>query len=300
MQNLKNISKKANLLAALLLGFSALGLWSQEQGVQIRTAQIETRSTYITLGGRLAPAFRIDQSAGIAGIVSELLVLPGSKVKKGQTLLQIRRDVPGESYQPVLIQARVDGRISDMKVSPGTEVSASTVLFSLVNDSYFVLDAYVSDKDAYQIKQLQTKEVKARSPEGKELSGTLNSISLEPDYTTGLFTAKFIFPAQENTRLGMVVFLDLAVKNFTGVFVANNLLQRRFGHTYIWVVDENNTLHLQALSTGELFNDAVFITEGLSPQSRYLLNPSGNEREGQKVEISDSAPGQNRGQNSRS
>ncbi len=271
------------MVIALNAALGAQQAPAQGSGGKVRLiaeARFETRSSFVTLGGRLAPLRHIDQTAGVAGIVSAIHAYPGTWVKEGEPILSITRDVPGESYQPVVIRARIGGRISDIKPAAGSEVGSGTVVASLIDDSRLTLEAFVSDRDAYRIRAFMPREISARSADGASLKGSLTGISLEPDYSTGLFTARFLFSANPEARVGMVLYIDLPVSQVRGVFLDRSLVQRRLGRSLLWVMGKDDKLLLIEIKTGALFDQQICVSSGIEAGDLVLLRLTGKETEG--------------------
>lgn len=243
-------------------------------------ARIESRSSFITLGGRLAPLRRIDQTATVAGVVTAIHAAPGQWLKQGSPILSITREVPGETYLPTVVRARIDGRVSDIKPAIGNEVGASSVVASVIDDSSLTLESYLSDRDAHRVRALDPRQATARTADGLAVAGRLTGISLEPDYSTGLFTARFVFPSAAGARVGMVVFVDLPVQETRGVFLPRTLVQRRFGRSMVWILDSGGNLALAPVETGPLFGDDICIVKGIAEGASVLRLLGGKEREG--------------------
>ncbi len=228
----------------------------------------------------MAPLRRIDHSAGVAGVVSQVFSRPGSPVQAGTPILSITRESPGESYQPVLVRSRISGRVADIKPALGSEVGPSTVVASVIDDSSLTLEALMSDRDAQRVRALDIQSVRGVSAEGREFRGSLSALSLEPDYATGLFTARFLFPAQAGASVGTVLFIDLPVSEVRGVFVDRALIQRRFGRSFLWAMGTDDRLALMEVRTGALFDREIAILGGIEEGTRILRRLTGKEREG--------------------
>ncbi|HPG87286.1 MAG TPA: HlyD family efflux transporter periplasmic adaptor subunit, partial [Spirochaetales bacterium] len=109
---------------------------------------MESRSSVVTIAGRLKPARTATHSAPAAGYIAELFVRPGERVRAGQALVSIGRDIPGESYRPLVVSSRIAGVVSTLALKEGEEVRSGAVLATVLDDSSFTLEAAVSDKDA--------------------------------------------------------------------------------------------------------------------------------------------------------
>jgi multidrug efflux pump subunit AcrA (membrane-fusion protein) len=107
--------------------------------------------------------------------------------------------------------------------------------------------------------------------------------SQEPDYQTGLFSLTFHFPNTQRTHIGEFVMVELPIDRTRGLFVRRDLVVRRYGKYFLWIVDENQQLEAREVKLGEIFGDLVEIQEGLREGERYLTRLTGREKEGAQV-----------------
>jgi len=241
---------------------------------------METRTTSISVAGRLEPARRISHTVGIAGFVEAVHVRAGDRVAEGQALVTVSRDAPGESYRPLVVSSRIAGRVSEVQLMAGAEVRAGAAAVTVIDDSEYRLVAALSDKDAFRVAGMGKSTVTASSADGVSLRGVLLSVSAEPDYATGLFSATLRFAAQAGARIGMVLFLDLPVEEVSGQFVLQTLLVRRFGRSVMWVVGADDKLRQVPVTPGKPYGNDILITAGLEPGTRYPAKLTGFEKEG--------------------
>ncbi len=236
------------------------------------------------MAGRLEPARRILHTVGIAGFVEAIHVSVGDRVAEGQTLVTVSRDAPGESYRPLLVVSRIAGRVSDIQLMQGSELRSGAAAVTVIDDSEYRLVAALSDKDAFRVAGMGKTAVTAHSADGVSLRGSLISVSAEPDYATGLFSATLRFAAQAGARIGMVLFMDLPVEAVSGQFVRQTLIVRRFGRSVMWVVGADEKLKQIPVTPGKPHGDDIIITSGLEPGTRYPSRLTGYEKEGLSVQ----------------
>lgn len=249
-------------------------------GSPVAVSRMETRTTSINVAGRLEPARRISHAVGIAGFVEAVHVSVGDRVAEGQPLVTVSRDAPGESYRPLVVSSRIAGRVSEVQLMAGAEVRSGAAAVTVIDDSEYRLVAALSDKDAFRVAAMGKPTVTAHSADGASLRGSLLSVSAEPDYATGLFSATLRFAAQAGARIGMVLFMDLPVEEVRGQFVPQALLVRRFGRSVMWVVGADDKLRQVPVTPGKPYGNDVLITAGLEPGTRYPAKLTGFEKEG--------------------
>ena len=251
-------------------------------GSPIAAAQVSEQSHSITVGGRLEPQSRIVHKVSTGGFVQSIAVREGQLVAAGQELLSIRRkDDVMELYKPVPLDARISGRVSEVLVQLEAEVNSGDSAVVILGTEGYLLEAYVSDKDALRIDVGQA--VSGRTTGGSSITGFLRSRSPEPDYSTGLFQLTFQFPNSQQVGIGEFVLVDLPIDRVRGVFVPREAVVRRYGSFYLWTVTESQVLAARQVTLGPVFGDLVLIREGLDPGQLYLRSLTGREREGAPV-----------------
>lgn len=246
----------------------------------VSVSKVETRTTSINVAGRLEPARRIGHTVGIAGFVEAIHVRVGDRVAEGQALVTVSRDAPGESYRPLVVASRIAGRVSEIQLMAGAEVRSGAAAVTVIDDSEYRLVAALSDKDAFRVAGMGKATVTVHSADGVGLRGSLLSVSAEPDYATGLFSATIGFASQAGARIGMVLFMDLPVEVVSGQFVRQALIVRRFGRSVMWVVGADDKLRQVPVTPGRPYGEDIQITAGLEPGTRYPARLTGYEKDG--------------------
>lgn len=249
----------------------------------IAVAQISQQAHTITVGGRLEPQSRIVHKSPSNGYIQSVRVREGQLVQAGEELLSIKRkDDVMDLYKPVPLTARITGRVSEVLVQVESEVSAGDPAVVILGIEGYVLKANVSDKDAFRIDIGQP--VSGQTAAGTKISGVLLSRSQEPDYSTGLFELTFQFPNNQRVDVGEFVLIDLPLDRVRGLFVPRDVVVRRYGKFFLWVVNDSQVLEAREVVLGPVFGDLVLISGGLQPEERYLRRLTGREREGAAVD----------------
>jgi len=252
------------------------------QAPPITVASESVQFRTISVGGRLRPASRIVHQAPSAGIVASVSVSVGQRVRVGQELFSIRRrDDVTNLYKPAVVTSRIAGRVAEVSVEPQDEVSAGMAAVVVIGVDGYVLEAAISDKDAFKVDVGQA--IVGRTAGGTALSGVLTSRSQEPDYQTGLFSLTFEFPNSQRTYIGEFVLIELPVDRSRGLFVRRDLVVRRYGSYYLWLVDAEGRLVAREVVLGATYGQLVRIDRGLEAGERYLNRLTGREREGARV-----------------
>lgn len=254
---------------------------NERDGSLITEAVISTRSNSILVAGRLEPRSRIIHNSSVSGSVGELFVDIGDHVQAGDHLFRIDRNVIGQSFKPVYVDSKISGIVSEINIQIYSDINDGTPGVTIIaTDSYFV-GAVISDKDAFKIKIGQG--VTGTNPEGLSIRGILSGRSQEPDYNTGLFNLSFQFPQKEGFYIGSFILVQLSTDQIEGIFISRDLLVRRYGKYFLWLLDDEEKLTAREVESGAIFGDDVHIVSGLNPGERYLSQLTGKETEGMDI-----------------
>ena len=242
-------------------------------------AEVTNRAITVEVGGRLEPRRRISHRVPVAGIVQEVAVSAGERVREGDVLYTIERNEVGQTFRPIPVTSRVSGVASDISLGPAEQVASGDPGVVVVDASGFRLEAKVSDKDAGGVRIGEV--VTARTSDDEELTGRLTSRSEEPDYETGLFSVSFEFPNAPGVGIGTFLLVSLPTERIDGIFVPRASVDRRYGRYFVWTIDEAEEVLVRTeVRLGRVWGDEVQVVSGLERGTRYLLRPRGEEREG--------------------
>lgn len=245
----------------------------------VGTAGVETRGRVIQVGGRLEPKSRIVHTSTFTGVVREIPAKPGDSVRSGDILFTVDRNEAGQTFQLHTVRSRIDGVVSEVDLSAEEEVNASGAGVTVIGRKEFILEAKISDKDAFKV--VPGQQVSGRRVDGGELTGRLILRSPEPDYETGLFELSFEFPAGPQTFAGAFVLIDLPTEMLQGIFVPSEAVDRRYGRNFLWIVEpESRTLIRKEVELGTSLGNETRIVSGLAEGDLYLRELSGREQEG--------------------
>lgn len=250
----------------------------------VSVAEVSEQYHLISVVGRLQPKSRIVHYIPNAGYILDVSIEEGQRVDEGQKLFSIRRkeDVTN-IYKPTVVTARISGWVSQVHIGEEDEVDAGDPAAVIIGTEGYVLDAAISDKDAFKVRIGQ--QVTSHTTGGTTITGILVNRSQEPDYDTGLFSLTFHFPNTQRTYVGEFVTIDLPADRTKGLFVRRDLIIRRYGKYFLWTVNDEEKLAARQVLLGPTYGDLVRIDEGLAAGERYLALLTGREKEGDSVEV---------------
>lgn len=249
-----------------------------ESASSFATAELSEQSKTISVGGRLQPKDRIVHQTPSAGFIQDIEIREGQYVREGSNLFSIVKDEQINRYKPVVVDARISGTVSKIDIREKDEVRSGDDAVTIIGTSGYIMNATISDKDAFRIQEGQ--KVTGRSTDTESIPGTLTSRSLEPDYELGLFSLTLEFPNNKNLHVGQYLLVDIPIDRTEGIFVGRELLVRRYGKFFLWVIDSEDKLESREVVPGQSFGNLIRIEEGIAVGERYLTGLTGREEEG--------------------
>ncbi len=183
------------------------------------------------------------------------------------------------------IRAPFTGKIENVSVELGSFVSYGTVLSQLIDNSSLKIDVYLSEQEAFQVKQGQNVTISSvvlTQPKTAKIS----MISDKAD-ASGKFLAEVSFSNtdKEQLKAGMLAdvhFASDAVE--TGLSVPVSALLASSKDAKVFVV-KGNVVELRNIKTGIVTSDKVEVIEGLQPGEQVVISGLLNLENGSAVSI---------------
>ncbi|KAB2649178.1 MAG: MdtA/MuxA family multidrug efflux RND transporter periplasmic adaptor subunit [Verrucomicrobiota bacterium] len=193
------------------------------------------------------------------------------------------------------IVAPVDGRVglrlvdAGNYVTPGdaggivvlTQVKPITVVFTLPEDYVPSVAARIRTGDSIEV------EAYDRTQTRKLATGVLENIDNQVDTTTGTFKLRAIF-TNEDEALFPNQFVNIRMLLNTesgGIVVPTSSIERSQTGSYVYVIGEDNTASVRAVTLGSSEGERVAILTGLKIGDRVVSDGADKLREGAQVII---------------
>ncbi|MBI2602551.1 MAG: HlyD family efflux transporter periplasmic adaptor subunit [Deltaproteobacteria bacterium] len=262
----------------------------EENLAEVAITKLEKSELYETLvfGGTLSPITKQALYPSLPGIVKDLFVKEGAKVKKGDRLVSISPDGMGLKYQDHMVVAPFAGTVIDSPVKIGERVEKSTEVMTVADLSSFKTTVYAALDDLTHLKIGQNVDVIVAPGRENEavMQGTVDHIAVAPDKKSKAFPVTVLIkcsrlpcsPLHPGTVVTVSSFKDkhwgfkLPVK-----YLRNNNKQ-------IIILKEDNNVSWIDVRRGKFYGDDVEIFD-LDPTTRIVSSFSRQLKEGEKVKI---------------
>jgi RND family efflux transporter MFP subunit len=188
------------------------------------------------------------------------------------------------------VTAPFAGTITTRKIDVGALVSqgsgtAGTPLFTLARTDPVEIYVRVPEENAPSIKDGMPASIEVRELKQREFTGKVVRNSGALDFQTRTLLTEVEIRNPEGTLLaGMYaeVKFSLIDANAPLIIPSTAFVFRGTG-TQVVVLDKNNRVHWQRISAGRDFGTRMEVTKGLEENTRVVLNPTDDLREGLQV-----------------
>lgn len=194
------------------------------------------------------------------------------------------------------ITSPVDGRVGLRLVDPGNYVTASS------STGLVVITTMQPTTVIFSVAQGNLSPVLERLAQGAKLTatayasddttkleeGTLTAVDNQVNTSTGMVKLRATF-ANTNERLFPNEFVNVHLLVNTlhnAVLVPSNAVQTGAPGTYVYVVEPDNTVHVQPVTTGPSNATDIVITKGLKLGDEVVVDGIDRLSEGMKVQVS--------------
>jgi multidrug efflux system membrane fusion protein len=198
------------------------------------------------------------------------------------------------------ITAPVTGRVGLRQVDPGNYVQTSDTngLVVLTELQPISVIFTLPEDDVPQVMKRLASGAKLpvvafdRSNTTELATGTLGTVDNEIDTTTGTFKLRAMFDNADNTLFpSQFVNARLLVDTLHDtVIVPTPAVQRGAPGTYVYVVDADNTVSVQAIRIGPADGDRTAVISGLKPGQQVVIDGADRLRDKAKVVVNNGDP----------
>lgn len=259
---------------------------SGDGAVPVEVQELQVRELYksVFYGCRLKPVQRLPHRSPITGSLESILVRTGQRVSRGTPLFTVRRELAGRSYNSVEVTASAGGVISDIEILIGAPVQENETIITVLDDSAFIGEILVSDKDIGAVRPGDSCRV-FENKTATDSTGKVVTVSPEPVYETGLFPVELRFPKTAGLFIGKFIRVELRQAPFKGISVPAETIVRKYGEDHLFIVDDGKA-ELRQVTLGRNYNELVTILTGAEAGELYVSSSTRNLSDGAEVQIS--------------
>lgn len=289
----RNFFARYFLVLILLLPMSLVATASETvPEVVVAKAEAIALSSELSYPGRVSSVVNAAVQSPTDGIVREIFVVLGSKVRKNQKLFKVKKSEPGFNYSPLTVVAPVDGYVSDMKVSIGSEIARGQPLITLTDPNNLKISVEVAAQDLKLIRigtaaefiPSTTESVPANANGAKGWPIRLTGVSPQVDPLTGTATVEILLPSNTGLLPGALGQVKIKVNEHSGIQIAESALRYRGNKTFVSVIENEHAVN-RDVAVAARGRGLIEISSGLKEGDTIVLRSSGFLAEGDKVKV---------------
>lgn len=250
---------------------------------KVQVSTLTKRNVYGTLiyGARLEPAALIPVYSPGNGIVETLMAKEGMSVSKNTLLAEVKRKNLSSDFLPWQIKSPIDGIVAYVDIVQNSEVFDKTKLLTIGDVSSYKINLLLSDKDIQKIKLNDKIYVK-----GTNVFGSVKSISLVPEGSSGLFKVEVRYQKYRNFFIGKFLELEIRINPFSGVVVPIEWVVTKYGKNYLYIY-KDGVVDMREVKTGERYGKELAIVAGVNIGEQVITGYDRLLYSGLKAQITD-------------
>ncbi len=256
---------------------------------QVMKGEVEDK---ISCVGNIVGQEMVTLMSKIPGKIDSFLVKEGDKIKKGDVLVLIDRDIEGMKYEKASIKSPIDGMVIKRFLDEGCQVEPSVnpmmrvpVIMVANIDTVKVL-ANVSEKYLGRLKEKTEAKIKVDAYPEEVFFGKIIRIAPLVDLATRTSEVEIKIPNKEHRlKPGMFARVNLMLeKKEDALVVPIKAVLNENNCKYVFIIN-GSIAHKKKVKTGIYQKDSVEIIEGLNEGEDVIIEGNYGLKDGANVLI---------------
>jgi len=243
--------------------------------VSVETIKKEAHKETIAYTGFISARQILPMSFQQNGIVGEIKVTEGQKVKVGDVLMTLKNNAGANET----IYASIDGIVSEIINKNGDVIGAGYPVL-ILRTSEQIMQVGVTDDDLLRIEKFGNPVITVNLDD-KSFEAKLDDINKIPDESSRTYTVTVALDATSDYLIGKLGTVSFELSRINGMWLPINRIQND-GEDYVYIVNSENRVERRNLVLKELNNDMVRV-EGIEDGSRVITIGNSIVKEGQQV-----------------
>ncbi|MDA3951208.1 MAG: efflux RND transporter periplasmic adaptor subunit [Spirochaeta sp.] len=246
-------------------------------------------NNYIEVNGDVQSTASIDVYSNTAGEVVRLYHGIGDTVAAGKVLAEIDPSRPGQNFSLSPVTAPISGTITRLPVRVGSNVSPSAPVAQVSRTNELEIVVQIAERFVSKVERGLPAIIQLDAFPERRFDAVVRELNpvVDPMTRTLEVTLRFIGNA-ERVRPGMYAEVRIITEQKEGIVkVPGDVLIRRFGETFVYVVTDEETAERRVVNPGIEIDDKLEITDGLEPGERVVYQGQNLLEDGARVRVVD-------------
>lgn len=244
---------------------------------------------YIEVNGDVQTRTTVDVFADAVGELSRLLVRVGQRVSAGETIAEIDPSRPGANFALSPVPAPISGTITRLPAQVGATVTQAAPIAQISRTNELEVVTRISERFISKVAVGLPALVRLDAFPDQQFEATVWELSPVVDPLTRTLEVKLRFDRFDpRVRAGMYAEIRIITERKDGIVkVPSDVMLRRFGETFVFVVRDDDTAERRNVNPGIEIDNKLEITEGLEPGELVVYQGQTLLEDGSRVRVID-------------
>ena len=246
-------------------------------------------SNYLDINGDVETTASIDVYSNAAGEVARLHTELGRFVREGQLIAEIDASRPGQVFALSPVTAPIAGTVTRLPIRVGSKITQSTPVAQISRTNELEIVVNVAERFVSRVKEGLTAVVRLDAFPDRDFTAVVRELNpvLDPMSRTLEVTLRFTGNI-EGVRPGMYAEVRIITEKKENIVkVPADVLIRRFGENFVFVVTDDGTAERRIVKPGIEIDNIMEITQGLSPGELVVYQGQNLLEDGTRVRVID-------------
>ncbi|MFO8042127.1 MAG: efflux RND transporter periplasmic adaptor subunit [Alkalispirochaeta sp.] len=244
---------------------------------------------YIEINGDVETDTSVDVFSDTNGEIARLYVRVGQTVEAGETIAEVDPSRPGQNFSLSPVRAPISGTITRLPARVGAQVTPSSPVGQVSRTNDLEISVNVAERFISKVSRGLPAVVSLDAFPDRTFDATVTDLSPVVDPLTRTLEVTLRFDEPDPViRAGMFAEVRIITEQKDNIVkVPSDVVIRRFGDTFVYVVTEENTAERRSVNPGIEIDNKLEITEGLAPDERVVYQGQNLLEDGSRVRIID-------------
>jgi multidrug efflux pump subunit AcrA (membrane-fusion protein) len=255
--------------------------------VRVHTAERTDLRKKLRLTGDVKGSEVVNLFAQVPGKIRDIRVKEGDRVRRGQTVMTINRDIVGMQYMPAIVESPITGYVGAVLVDRGMTVTQTMPLGQVVNMDQVEVIVYIIEEQINQVRLGMDAEIHVQAFPDRVFRGRVTKKSAVVDPVSRTQEVHINLTNKDMAlRHGMfaTVYIITDVREDVIVIPVDSLMQDKEGNWFVFIAREEKALR-KNVTPGLRVENRIEIEEGLSEGERVINLGKENVSEGDNLII---------------
>ncbi|MCG8479733.1 MAG: efflux RND transporter periplasmic adaptor subunit [Spirochaetales bacterium] len=242
---------------------------------------------YIEINGDVRTTASVDVFSFVAGEVARLNVRVGRRVRAGDVIAEVDPSRPGQNFSLSPVRAPIDGTITLVPVNVGSQVSQTSPIAQISLTDELEIIVRVAERFISRVREGLPAVINLDAFPDRQFSATVGELSpvVDPLTRTLEMTLRF---TQDDPRIRAGMFAEVRIiteRKENIVKVPADVMIRRFGDTFVFVVRDDGTVERRSVVPGIEIDNKLEIVSGLVENELVVYQGQNLLEDGSRVRV---------------